>query len=52
MEVAGLPDPGSYDDVIYPGDKDSLEFIAFWLADRIVVAGVAPATPRLRRAAP
>jgi NADPH-dependent 2,4-dienoyl-CoA reductase/sulfur reductase-like enzyme len=40
MEVAGLPDPGSYDDVVYRGDKDSLEFIAFWLADRIVVAGM------------
>jgi len=40
MEVAGLPDPGSYDDVVYRGDKDSLEFIAFWLADRVVVAGM------------
>ena len=40
MEVAGLPDPGSYDEVIYRGDKDSLEFIAFWLADRVVVAGM------------
>jgi NADPH-dependent 2,4-dienoyl-CoA reductase/sulfur reductase-like enzyme len=40
MEVAGLPDPGSYDDVVYRGDKDTLEFIAFWLADRVVVAGM------------
>jgi NADPH-dependent 2,4-dienoyl-CoA reductase/sulfur reductase-like enzyme len=40
METAGLPDPGSYDDVVYRGDKDSLEFIAFWLADRVVVAGM------------
>jgi 3-phenylpropionate/trans-cinnamate dioxygenase ferredoxin reductase component len=40
MEVAGLPDPGTYDDVVYRGDKDSLEFIAFWLADRVVVAGM------------
>ncbi len=40
MEVAGLPDPGSYDDVVYRGDKDSLEFIAFWLAGRVVVAGM------------
>jgi NADPH-dependent 2,4-dienoyl-CoA reductase/sulfur reductase-like enzyme len=40
METAGLPDPGTYDDVVYRGDKDSLEFIAFWLADRVVVAGM------------
>jgi NADPH-dependent 2,4-dienoyl-CoA reductase/sulfur reductase-like enzyme len=40
MEVAGLPGPGTYDDVVYRGDKDSLEFIAFWLADRVVVAGM------------
>jgi NADPH-dependent 2,4-dienoyl-CoA reductase/sulfur reductase-like enzyme len=40
MEVAGLPDPGTYDDVVYRGDKDSLEFIAFWLAGRVVVAGM------------
>jgi len=40
MEVAGLSDPGSYDEVIYRGDKESLEFISFWLADRVVVAGM------------
>jgi NADPH-dependent 2,4-dienoyl-CoA reductase/sulfur reductase-like enzyme len=40
MEVAGLSDPGSYDEVIYRGDKQSLEFISFWLADRVVVAGM------------
>jgi NADPH-dependent 2,4-dienoyl-CoA reductase/sulfur reductase-like enzyme len=40
MEVAGLPEPGNYDDVVYRGDKDSLEFIAFWLANRVVVAGM------------
>jgi NADPH-dependent 2,4-dienoyl-CoA reductase/sulfur reductase-like enzyme len=40
METAGLPDPGTYDEVIYRGDKDSLEFISFWLADRVVVAGM------------
>jgi NADPH-dependent 2,4-dienoyl-CoA reductase/sulfur reductase-like enzyme len=40
METAGLPDPGTYDDVVYRGDKDSLEFIAFWLAERVVVAGM------------
>ncbi len=40
METAGLPEPGSYDDVVYRGDTESLEFIAFWLADRVVVAGM------------
>jgi NADPH-dependent 2,4-dienoyl-CoA reductase/sulfur reductase-like enzyme len=40
METAGLPDPGTYDEIVYRGDKDSLEFIAFWLADRVVVAGM------------
>jgi len=40
METAGLPDPGSYDEVVYRGDKDALEFISFWLADRVVVAGM------------
>jgi NADPH-dependent 2,4-dienoyl-CoA reductase/sulfur reductase-like enzyme len=40
MEVAGLPEAGTYDDVVYRGDKDSLEFIAFWLAGRVVVAGM------------
>ncbi len=40
METAGLPDPGTYDEIIYRGDKESLEFIAFWLADGAVVAGM------------
>jgi NADPH-dependent 2,4-dienoyl-CoA reductase/sulfur reductase-like enzyme len=40
MECAGLPEPGSYDDVVYRGDKESLEFIAFWLSDGAVVAGM------------
>jgi NADPH-dependent 2,4-dienoyl-CoA reductase/sulfur reductase-like enzyme len=40
MEVAGLPDPGSYDDVVYRGDRESLEFIAFWLLDGTVIAGM------------
>jgi len=34
MECAGLPTPGSYDQIVYRGDPDpstSLEFIAFWL---------------------
>jgi NADPH-dependent 2,4-dienoyl-CoA reductase/sulfur reductase-like enzyme len=40
MEAAGVPEPGGYDDVVYRGDKDALEFIAFWLNDRAVVAGM------------
>jgi NADPH-dependent 2,4-dienoyl-CoA reductase/sulfur reductase-like enzyme len=40
METAGLPDPGTYDEIVYRGDKESLEFISFWLADRVVVAGM------------
>jgi len=40
METAGLPEPGTYDEVIFRGDKESGEFIAFWLADGTVVAGM------------
>jgi len=40
MEAAGLSEPGSYDQVLYRGDRDSLEFIAFWLSDGAVVAGM------------
>jgi NADPH-dependent 2,4-dienoyl-CoA reductase/sulfur reductase-like enzyme len=40
MEAAGLPEPGTYDDVVYRGDEESGEFVAFWLADRVVVAGM------------
>ena len=40
MEAAGLPEPGSYDQVVYRGDREALEFIAFWLADGAVVAGM------------
>jgi NADPH-dependent 2,4-dienoyl-CoA reductase/sulfur reductase-like enzyme len=40
MEAAGLPEPGTYDDVIYRGEPESLEFIAFWLSDGAVVAGM------------
>ncbi|SRR5579875_100818 len=40
METAGLPEPGSYDQVVYRGDRESLEFIAFWLSDDVVVAGM------------
>jgi 3-phenylpropionate/trans-cinnamate dioxygenase ferredoxin reductase component len=40
MECAGLPLPGTYDQVVYRGDRGTLEFIAFWLKDRRVVAGM------------
>ncbi|HEY5990866.1 MAG TPA: FAD-dependent oxidoreductase [Streptosporangiaceae bacterium] len=40
METAGLPEPGSYDQIVYRGDKDGREFIAFWLSGGLVVAGM------------
>jgi NADPH-dependent 2,4-dienoyl-CoA reductase/sulfur reductase-like enzyme len=40
MEAAGLPEPGSYDRVVYRGDRDAREFIAFWLTKDAVVAGM------------
>ena len=40
MEYAGYAGPGDYDQVVFRGDRDGLEFIAFWLADRRVVAGM------------
>jgi 3-phenylpropionate/trans-cinnamate dioxygenase ferredoxin reductase subunit len=40
MEAAGLPEPGRYDQIIYRGDVDVREFIAFWLAEGAVVAGM------------
>ena len=40
METAGLPGPGSYDQIVYRGDRDAREFIAFWLSGRAVVAGM------------
>jgi 3-phenylpropionate/trans-cinnamate dioxygenase ferredoxin reductase subunit len=40
MECAGLPSPGTYDQVVYRGDSGSLEFIAFWLKEGRLVAGM------------
>ena len=40
MECAGLPLPGTYDQVVYRGDADALEFIAFWLKEGRLVAGM------------
>jgi len=40
METAGLPEPGSYDKVVYRGNLEGREFIAFWLSGGVVVAGM------------
>jgi 3-phenylpropionate/trans-cinnamate dioxygenase ferredoxin reductase subunit len=40
METAGLPEPGYYDEIVYRGDRDSGEFIAFWLDEGAVIAGM------------
>ena len=40
MECAGLPSPGSYDQILYRGDRATLEFIAFWLSAGAVIAGM------------
>jgi 3-phenylpropionate/trans-cinnamate dioxygenase ferredoxin reductase subunit len=40
METAGLPEPGSYDRVVYRGDLEGREFVAFWLSGGAVVAGM------------
>jgi NADPH-dependent 2,4-dienoyl-CoA reductase/sulfur reductase-like enzyme len=40
MECAGLPLPGSYDQIVYRGDPATGEFIAFWLSSGAVVAGM------------
>jgi len=40
MECAGLPSPGTYDQVLYRGDRTTREFIAFWLSGGTVIAGM------------
>ena len=40
MECSGLPSPGTYDQVAYRGDRNALEFIAFWLSRGTVIAGM------------
>jgi 3-phenylpropionate/trans-cinnamate dioxygenase ferredoxin reductase subunit len=40
MECSGLPLPGSYDQIVYRGDSSSFEFIAFWLNQDRLVAGM------------
>ncbi|MEV4612673.1 FAD-dependent oxidoreductase [Kitasatospora sp. NPDC049258] len=40
MEYTGYAEPGGYDRVVFRGDVAAREFIAFWLADGQVVAGM------------
>jgi NADPH-dependent 2,4-dienoyl-CoA reductase/sulfur reductase-like enzyme len=40
MECAGVPAPGTYDQVVYRGDPATREFVAFWLSAGTVVAGM------------
>ncbi|MFI9271302.1 NAD(P)/FAD-dependent oxidoreductase [Kitasatospora sp. NPDC052896] len=40
MEYSGLVEPGEYDRVVFRGDVEGREFIAFWLADGRVLAGM------------
>jgi 3-phenylpropionate/trans-cinnamate dioxygenase ferredoxin reductase subunit len=40
MEYSGHAEPGSYDQVVFRGDVAGGEFLAFWLADGRVLAGM------------
>jgi 3-phenylpropionate/trans-cinnamate dioxygenase ferredoxin reductase subunit len=40
MEYSGYVAPGGYDQVVFRGDKDRREFIAFWLHQGLVLAGM------------
>jgi 3-phenylpropionate/trans-cinnamate dioxygenase ferredoxin reductase subunit len=40
MEYIGYVEPDGYDRVIFRGDVDAREFIAFWLADNKILAGM------------
>lgn len=40
LEYSGWAPPGSYDQVVLRGDVGKREFIAFWLKDRTVLAGM------------
>ncbi len=40
MEYVGYAEPESYDEVVVRGDLDAREFIAFWLRDGRVLAGM------------
>jgi 3-phenylpropionate/trans-cinnamate dioxygenase ferredoxin reductase component len=40
MEYSGYVAPGGYDQVVFRGDKEHREFIAFWLHENKVLAGM------------
>ncbi|MFE3737467.1 NAD(P)/FAD-dependent oxidoreductase [Streptomyces sp. NPDC059134] len=40
LEYSGWAPPGSYDQVVVRGDAGKREFVAFWLKDRTVLAGM------------
>jgi 3-phenylpropionate/trans-cinnamate dioxygenase ferredoxin reductase subunit len=40
MEYSGYAEPDGYDRVVFRGDRTSGEFMAFWLADGAVLAGM------------
>ena len=40
MEYAGYVEPGGYDQVVFRGDVDKREFVAFWLGGGRVLAGM------------
>lgn len=40
MEYAGYAAPGGYDEVVFRGDVGKREFIAFWMSQGRVVAGM------------
>ena len=40
MEYSGYVEPGGYDEVVFRGNRDKGEFIAFWLKDDRVLAGM------------
>ncbi|SOD74815.1 3-phenylpropionate/trans-cinnamate dioxygenase ferredoxin reductase subunit [Jatrophihabitans sp. GAS493] len=40
MEYVGYVEPGKYDEVIFRGDAAAREFVAFWLLDGRVLAGM------------
>lgn len=40
MEYLGFVEPGEYDEVLFRGDVETREFIAFWLSEGRVLAGM------------
>jgi 3-phenylpropionate/trans-cinnamate dioxygenase ferredoxin reductase subunit len=40
MEYTGYVEPGRYDEVLFRGDVAAREFLAFWVADGRVLAGM------------